>query len=653
MGISLLAMYGHIRLGLGAVKGKETAGLCRWEAFLQACLWWMLALFLATELLSAFHALELRSLAIFWGALALALSLSLWRRMVLGGYDWRTLLPVLPSGRGERLAAGGLAAIALFVIVLAHRTQPYNWDSITYRLARIAYWTQNASVEHYANNSLRLIANPPLGEFLLLHLYIFWGEALLCLPQSLAYAIGIWTVYGLAGRLGVGKGLSYLSALLFASLPIAFAEALNTQVDLVATLWLAAFVYSVLDLLERERLWRWEGLWLWRGISMGLAAAFGFLTKPSVCFAMAAFGLAVLILALRRSGGGVFLVKMAGAGLLGLWPICIEWARNIQSFGGIFAPMSGPRQLVGTLHPAYLLVNGVKNVVSNMTSIYLGEYNGLWGRLVAGLAWRLGVDMNHSAISEDGHAFRLHPAPDYIHDTAANPILLYALPAAAVLCLILWWRQRRRERLQVPVFVVCSLLSFAIFCLFARWNYYVSRYMLSFLLLLCPAVGWGLEQGSRLWGEGRRQAAKWAMVSAIAALAILDLANMARYHALLSARQQSRAWPYGYFLYREEEYAPSVELCRRVRERGFVRLGLFVGGNDYEYPYWALLKGQLERMEHVVADNVSAQYIDRTYVPEAILWIGPAPSADFVWNGARYVPAYAAGPERLLLERAE
>ena len=66
-----------------------------------------------------------------------------------------------------------LAAALLFLAVY---TVPYNWDSMTYHLSRIANWTQNQSAAHYATHNIREIVSPVLAEFLNLHVYILSGE---------------------------------------------------------------------------------------------------------------------------------------------------------------------------------------------------------------------------------------------------------------------------------------------------------------------------------------------------------------------------------------------------------------------------------------------------------------------------------------------
>ena len=54
------------------------------------------------------------------------------------------------------LLFGGLFA---GIFMLAFMTWPYNWDSLTYHLPRIAQWAQNKSVAHYAVNDVRQVTS--------------------------------------------------------------------------------------------------------------------------------------------------------------------------------------------------------------------------------------------------------------------------------------------------------------------------------------------------------------------------------------------------------------------------------------------------------------------------------------------------------------
>lgn len=141
------------------------------------------------------------------------------------------------------------------ITVLAIITVPYNWDSMTYHLPKVAYWAENHSVAHYATTIYRQVGNPPLHEFISLDVYLLMGNTdyLLNLIQCGAYLTNAWLVYEIAGKIGCSSKAAKVGMLLFCSTPIAFAEALTTQNDNLACLFLLIFVYELSDFLDREK----------------------------------------------------------------------------------------------------------------------------------------------------------------------------------------------------------------------------------------------------------------------------------------------------------------------------------------------------------------------------------------------------------------
>ncbi len=365
-------------------KGKSIFPL---KFYLESNALWMFLLFLITEAYSLFHGLNTFSLWITWGMADLLLLAAVIVQVgKIRGSRMQIFKRCFPiQGLFQKAEGWILAGIGGIVLVLSAWTVPYNWDSMTYRLSRVAYWAQNGSVEHFATNSIRMIGNPPLGEFIQLHVYLMQGggDYFLTLIQGAAYLTCAAAVYGISRKISCSRGFSWLAALLFMSMPIAFGEALNTQVDLVATLWLFIFVYLLLDFIYEKQKIAWSGNNVFRVWVMGLCVAWGYLTKPSVCVAMAIFCLWLLIRCFFRRDHALILLRLALCALVGMaipmgWEIC----RNIKTFGAISSPIAGERQLIGTLHPAYVLVNGLKNFVHNLPSVLLSETTSLMGTAV-------------------------------------------------------------------------------------------------------------------------------------------------------------------------------------------------------------------------------------------------------------------------------
>lgn len=629
-------------LNIRAHKNKGAHQSALLETYLQATAIWMLCAFFITECLSIFHAIDVPALVLAWGVLDVLLLLNCirlrdflhWKEFTGGRYHlykWNWIL----------------VAIITLVIILAIGTVPYNWDSITYRLARITYWAQNGSVEHYACNSLRLIANPPLGEFIQLLIYVLCGKSdlLLNLPQCMSYVTCAVVVYALAKRLKCNNKFSFLSALLFLSMPIAFAEALNTQVDLVATLWLLIFVYELMFFAESEKIIEVSSGNLLRACVMGLCVAWGYLTKPSVCIAMAVLGLWLLVICIVRKDKVSVLLRLAISALPEVAiPIVWEVLRNIKTFHAISAPFAGARQLVGSLHPSYLFVNGMKNIISNLPFAGLSYMSDFWGSVLYRMAAILRVDLNAEAISEDGKVFALHAVQDYGHDTAINPIIVWLF----LIC-ILWTVVRLRGinwREWYKSYSLAVSLTFIVFCLTVRWEFYVTRYMLSFLTLLCPMIALQLQKCTQ---GPKRMGLQYAIWGSITCLCLLDIGNMAIYHRNIIARSGGGERPYGYFVNRSDEYEPTLQITDYIVEKGYENIGIFVGGDDYEYPFWALLQDKVERIEHVNVHNESSIYLDEGYIADCVIWIGSLPENTFIWNGQEYPDVWEAAEGRYVL----
>ena len=129
--------------------------------------------YFSVEIFSVSELVTRNTLAVFWTAVFLViLILTILRgKKDRGGFfrlAARLVLIIKRNGIWFILAAG--------LLFLAVWTVPYNWDSMTYHLSRIANWTQNRSVAHYATHNIREIVSPALAEFINLHVYILTGQ---------------------------------------------------------------------------------------------------------------------------------------------------------------------------------------------------------------------------------------------------------------------------------------------------------------------------------------------------------------------------------------------------------------------------------------------------------------------------------------------
>lgn len=581
----------------------------RTAAFFECIVVWNLWSFVLAEVLSGMKLLTAPAVAAGWGILDIVLIgfiIVAWHR---GGR-----ISGFAAELGQAVSNNKLLWIAgMIVLGLAVLTVPYNWDSMTYHLPRMMHWVQNRSVDHYAANDIRQLASPVLAEFINVQVYLLSGkrDILLNLLQAVSYLVNSWIIYRIAGKIGADRRHAYLSALLFMTMPIAFAEALNTQVDLFATLWMLIFVYCFIDLFETDKLTADRDT-LQKCLMMAACVALGYLAKPSVDVGMAVLLFCLLIRCVRRHDAWQVLLKLAVCALpVVLLPLIPEWVRNYHTFSSLGDSSVGSGQLVGTLAPNYVALNFIKNCVQNCPSKYLYDSDELMPKIVRGIARVLRADINAPSISAGGYVYELSEPPVYNHDSATGPVVMIL----AVLCFILYLLRREKTRSAGNSYTLYSVLPFVVFCVIVRWSPFITRFMVTYLAMLCPMIGYQIQQMS---AEGKMKRFRDAAVPIIYFLCLTELFSLTRFHQEMWHEEASTR-PVGYFAHNTEIRPEYVEVFSWINEKGYSALGIKVGELSFEYPIWVMTESPNIRIENVLVQNKSAVYEDMSYIPECVI----------------------------------
>lgn len=524
---------------------------------------------------------------------------------------------------------------SIFIVGMSIVTVPYNWDSHTYHLSRIAYWAQNKSVAHYATNNIRQVTSPVLAEFVNLQVYILnkKSDLFFNVLQATSYVTNTVLIIAIGEKLGISKLYRWLSAFLFVSMPIAFGEALTTQVDHFATLWLLLFVYFLMDFLDEQFHFSFSKEVLVRVLVLGACIGLGYLTKPSILFAVLGFAIWLLCVTLKRKDKLLIvctLVLVAGTEIVFI--VLPEILRNIATFHAISSPIAGARQLVGTMNPLYLLVNGLKNLTMNLPNIYFPWIADLASHIVFWIAYKLNLDINYEAISEGGITYGLHEPQTYGHDTAINPIIFIL-----TLLVIVWLIKKRicKQKYNfLDVFSWTAIGVFVLFCVFLRWEGFVTRYMLSYLALLCPVVAGQMESLA-----GSHIKISRAMLPIIVFLCAAELSGLIQYHGkicMMHLDNNNRIE--GYFTNREGRTS-YIELGKILSGKSYRNLGVYLGADTYEYPILKLVAEDV-RVEAVNVVNETSMYLDYSFMPEYIVVIDRNPQDVLNYNGKDYEITY-------------
>ena len=139
-----------------------------------------------------------------------------------------------------------LGAINLYFVV---KTAPHTWDSMTYHLARMAYYIQRGNLNVFDANYWAQVVHPKNSTLLFIFAFLDSGrnENLTQLVQYIAYWTGILTVYGIARGIGSSRYGSLFAGIVFGLLTESLMQAITTQNDLLIAALFGCAVYGIIS----------------------------------------------------------------------------------------------------------------------------------------------------------------------------------------------------------------------------------------------------------------------------------------------------------------------------------------------------------------------------------------------------------------------
>lgn len=187
----------------------------------------------------------------------------------------------------------GVAAAYFMATIVILVVPPNNWDGMAYRLARVGYWLQHDSFYTWQTDNPRQTSFPQNAEIGLLWTILICGtDQFAGFVQWAAALTSMAVVFGLSRLLGYTRHQSGFAALIWATLPLNFAEATSIQNDLVVGVFFAAAVYFLFLGLQTRR----STSLLVSGIALGLSIG----TKSTALLMLPGLGLVVFIFWMRN-----------------------------------------------------------------------------------------------------------------------------------------------------------------------------------------------------------------------------------------------------------------------------------------------------------------------------------------------------------------
>lgn len=576
------------------------------------------------------------------------------------------------------------------LLVGAFFTVPYNYDSMTYHLARIGYWIDHGNVNYYLTNIDRQLYSPVLSEYNMLHMMLLSGNDLwLNFHQYVCMLVTAFYFYKVARMLGTDRTFSIFGVFVFVTMPLTITQSLTTQNDLSATMWYVLFLYYLLWFVKTPKLSfakETRGGLLENLICVSACVGFAFLMKVSVCASMIFFMPWVVICCIRRRDKikDLLLCILAAGGVL-LATISETLVRTYLSCGSFIADTTSGDIMVATKNVSYIIVNILKNYSLLITQHLWTWINGFIYRIAISVGALLKVEVNNVAIAFHGFDFitYLNTGDDmYSHDRTSSAFAAYfallagvLLVTALVICLVRFLRAKASLRkageaapetsLKEPMavsygFVISAWLGFGFIMALLRWQPWGSR-------LMYPALAVTVLAGAHILGVFcTKIKRKWLVIAPLALLSFILCLKPLEYNM-----QQAKKYVAGgcqertkFYFENNKRYKTYRRLLKEVKAMGAEDVAVVISGDGYDYPLWKMFHNSYPEatLRHVLVDdtNMVLKEAETEKEPDCILWIerGRLEIGETLdYAGTTYVCVYVddseKAPDSLLIKQTE
>jgi len=556
------------------------------------------------ESLSLFNQITKINLAIAWSLPLLFLSGFLI-------YKFNRGLPLrLPSlSAPDRFESIGYAVLIIILVctaIVAWYSPPQTWDSLNYHMSRVAHWAQNQSLKPFATGIEIQNSNMPGAEVLFLHSYILaTGDRFVNFVEWLAMIASSIGVAIIAEKLGGRRYSSLIAAIFTATLPMGIIQASSTMNDYVVALWVIGFVTEAIQFTSNKG---GKGPLVMMAMNIGLAI----LTKPTAYTFVLPFLLLVILVTLRASIWRTHWRQIAIGILLVAVLNVPHFLRTTQVYGSIF----DPNQLDTHSNQAKNLAGLVSNTVRNL-SLHLGTPSPYINKGIT-LAIRLvhqvmGISINDPRTTAHTD-FKIN-LPSTNEIKSGNSLHMYAF----MIIFLVLLSQRKKFSKNVLIYSGLSLSTFLVFSFIFKWQLFGSRYHIPFFVLIAPIVGVVLSTCStQLWRVGYLI---FFFILSIPWLVSIESRPILPTNATIPRSIFIEDRKRLYFGSLPSLAVPYDHISRRIRETECHQVGIAIGGNSAEYPFWVFLGAPTEDIviEWIVGGTASAKFRDPAFNACAII----------------------------------
>jgi hypothetical protein len=335
---------------------------------------------------------------------------------------------------------------------------------MTYHMARIVHWVGNNSLEYFPTHIYRQLYQPPLMEYLVMHITVLMGD------DSLAFIVqwGFYICSGLAlvailRLLRFQRQLVVVGFLLFMLLPAAILQASSTQNDLMALFFYLAAVYFGMKLLKSPQVSKYFIYW---GLAMGLCLQ----TKATGYIYLFPLILLTVIPLLLNSWksktlNSTLLHLVFGASLV-IVLNGMTYMRNIQFNGSLMGSDSAERAIYFNQNWSFdvFLGNVLKNIGLHIGPYPLNKWYAQMMNLFEGV-----LCINKKGVNYLDIAFKGAPIAPIHEDTAYNTLQWVLIFQVLVWFMVIRMKGKALNG-DARWILILLISSFATFVLLLKWQ---------------------------------------------------------------------------------------------------------------------------------------------------------------------------------------
>ncbi len=556
-----------------------------------------IAVVLITELLSVWNVLIVSWLAGTWTIIVLVL-------VVYTGIH--KLFTVLRSNvadfvkliRTEKLLWSVLLLLSISgIIAIVYPAN--NYDSLTYHMARVAHWEQQAGISYYKTHIIRQLVFPPFAEYVLLNLQILTGGDRFANAVQLFFLGGaVLTISLIVRELRGNRRQQIIAAVIGCFIPMAVLQSNTTQNDIVEAFFVVAFLYFSMKL--------WKQTYLITAVFAGITLGLAWFTKGTGYMYTCVFcGWYSIVLIRKYQGSLCPLLKTAAVyAVVPLLAISINsgmYYRNIF-FDGTLLGNAGEGAVLSKHNPKGLAFVALKNVMNHL------PVTAAMKKSVYSMGVKWGIDPDDPAYNMTGMSMMVE-GWSFHEDYGQNFLHLLLI----IIFLVFFFGNRNsysRSSADRLLFVISLLILSILFTVLLEWQPWSNRLQMPLFMLF--SVFLGIEIG-----KIRKPVAMLTYIPVIC-YGFIALALNSK-HPILPITQSMLTLPYRHFIYDED----MLPLQHYLDQKPYTRIGIYIGSDSWDYPYYKLLRnsgGKTRQLKHIFVENRSAMYLD-DFKPEALLSI--------------------------------